>query len=407
VIAAQRILFAIFLTLASLAGFPAAASQIADDGRSDHILIADPSPALRDYMVGSGFTVENLERLEALNLSLMVASAPDHVPAAAALRNLQARFPAAIAALDDPFQPAYDARAGRGKAATPQQILTAIGWQLGETEPGAGMRIGVIDSALDSTHSALQGAAIVQREFTSGKPPTTDTAHGTAIAAMLVGGSNDESVSGLLRGATLFHASVFQDGQHGPFASSADFLRGVNWLIKSGVSVINASVTSSSGSPVVLYAMALLTREKVILVAAAGNRGPSGPPVYPAAIPSAFAVTAVSIKGDAYRYANTGDYIDIAAPGIDLPTTSRKITSGTSLAVPFVTAAVARMILLCGVSPMEAEVSLQANARDLGPRGWDSHFGWGLLQAPPRCGGAHAAAQMSASSPARHPPSTR
>ena len=166
---------------------------------------------------------------------------------------------------------------------------------------------------------------------------------------MLVGRSDDESVSGLLRGATLFHASIFQSGEQGPIASSADFLRGVNWLIKSGVTVINASVTSPTENAVVLYAMSLLSREKVVLVAAAGNRGPSAAPVYPAAIPSAFAVTAVSIEGDAYRYANVGDYIDISAPGIDLPTTSRKITSGTSLAVPFVTAAVARIVQVCGV----------------------------------------------------------
>jgi hypothetical protein len=397
VIAARRILFAILLTLVSLAGFPAGANRIGEADQAGRILIADPSPALRTYLIGSGFIVESMERLEAFDISLMVVDAPQHLPAAAALRDLQMWFPTAIVARDTTFELAHDVRAGRGKLADARQVLIAIGWQSSEAEPGTGLRVGVIDSSVDLHHSALQGAAIVQRQFTSGKPATPDTAHGTAIAAMLVGRSNDRSVSGLLRGATLYYASIFQDGKRGPIASGADFLRGVNWLIKSGATVINASVTSPSENPVVLYAMSLLSREKIILVAAAGNRGPSGPPVYPAAIPSAFAVTAVSIKGDAYRYANVGDYIDIAAPGIDMPTTSRKITSGTSLAVPFVTAAVARLVQLCGVSPLEAEVSLQANARDLGPRGWDSHFGWGLLQAQPRCGRTGAVADVGAS----------
>jgi subtilisin family serine protease len=384
VVTAYRTSCAILLALVSLACFPAAANQIGDD--AGRILIADPSPALRAYVVGKGFTVESVERLEALHFSLMVAAPPDQVPAGAALRDLTLRFPAAIVARDDPFQLAQDSRPARRRIAKPNQILTAIRWQPDRAETGAGIKVGIIDSALDLTHPSLQGAAIVQREFTSGKAPTTDTAHGTAIAAMLVGRSSDESVSGLLRGAKLFHASIFQNGKQGPTASSADFLRGLNWLIKSGVTVINASVTSSDENSVVFYAMSLLSHENAVLVAAAGNRGPSAAPVYPAAIPSAFAVTAVSIEGDAYRYANVGDYIDISAPGIDLPTTSRSITSGTSLAVPFVTAAVARMVRHCGVSPMEAEASLQANARDLGPRGWDSHFGWGLLQAPPDCG---------------------
>jgi subtilisin family serine protease len=160
--------------------------------------------------------------------------------------------------------------------------------------------------------------------------------------------------------------------------------------VNSGVRVINASVTSSTENAVVQYAMSLLARERAILVAAAGNLGPSAPPVYPAAIPSALAVTAVSIKGDVYRNANTGDYIDISAPGIDLPTTSQEITSGTSLAVPFVTAAVAYMIHACNLSPSEAEARLEANARDLGPSGRDSSFGWGLLQAMPGCREANA-----------------
>ena len=103
-------------------------------------------------------------------------------------------------------------------------------------------------------------------------------------------------------------------------ASSGDFLRAVNWMVKSGVTIINASITSQSENPVVVYALQMLSHGNVILVAVAGNRGPDGPPAYPAAIESALAVTAVSPSGDPYRHANTGDYIDIAAPGIDLPT---------------------------------------------------------------------------------------
>jgi subtilisin family serine protease len=392
VIVARGKSFAFFLIAASLACFPAAASRIDDGGRTDRILIADPSPALGTYVSDKGFKVESIERLDALDLSLMVVVPPDHVPAAAALRTLRARFPRAMVARDDPFYLAHDTRSGRSKTAEPAQILTAIDWDPNQVDAAADMRIGVIDSSLDPSHPALEGATMVEQQFTSKQAPTTDTAHGTAIAAMLVGKSDSRSVSGLLHGATLFYASIFQNGKHGPVASSADFLRGVNWLIKSGVTIINASVTSTSDNTVVDYAMSILSRDKVILVAAAGNRGPSAPPVYPAAIPTAFAVTAVSVEGDAYLYANTGDYIDISAPGINLPTTSQKITSGTSLAVPFVTAALARMVQACGISPLEAEVKLQAHARDLGPRGWDSHFGWGLLQVLPNCGGEGATA---------------
>jgi subtilisin family serine protease len=398
VIAAGRTVFVLFLAFAAFAADPAIAGRIGDDDRPDRILIANPSSAVQAHLIAGGFAVESVERLDALALSLTIVAPPRGVGAADALQDLRAEFPEAIVALDDSFYLAADAHAGRGQLNDRQRVLTSIGWQAYAATLGAGMRIGAIDSSIDLGHPALHGALIVKRGFTSGKAATTDAAHGTAIAAMLVGKSDGTAIAGLLRGATLFHAGIFQKGKRGPVASSADFLRAVDWLVRSDVSVINASVTSPTENAVVLYAMSMLSHEKVILVAAAGNRGPKGPPAFPAAIDSAFAVTAVSLDGDAYEHANTGDYIDIAAPGIDLPTTSRRITSGTSLAVPFVTAAVARMMQMCGISPVEAEERLQANARDLGAPGRDSNFGWGMLQAP-RC----TAPQLSA----RHPISTR
>lgn len=393
-IAAGRIVFALFL--AALATGPAVAGRIGDDSRPNRLLIANPSRSLEAHLIESGFGLESVERLEALGLSLMVAAPPQGVAPGQALQRLRAQFPAAIIALDDPFHLAADVRSS--KLGDRRRVLASIGWQSRDTNAGAGLRIGAIDSSIDLAHPALRGAGIVRRSFTSGKAPTTDTAHGTAIAAMLVGEADGAAITGLLRGATLYHAGIFRNGKHGPVASSADFLRAVDWLVRSGVTVINASVTSETENTVVLYAMSTLSHENVILVAAAGNRGPNGPPAYPAAIDSAFAVTAVSLDGEAYKHANTGDYIDIAAPGIDLPTTSRRIASGTSLAVPFVTAAVARMVQMCGVAPIRAEQSLQSSARDLGTPGRDSRFGWGLLQTP-RC----AAQQLSA----RHPLSTR
>ena len=397
-ITAGRIVFVVLLALAALGAGPAVAGRIGDDAPPDRILIANPSPSLEAQLIAESFAVECVERLDALGLSLMVATPPRGLAAADALQQLRPEFPSAIMALDDPLYLATGARSDRGKFSDRRRVLKSIGWQAFDANAGTGLRIGAIDSSVDLAHRALRDARIVKRSFTSGKAPTTDTAHGTAIAAMLVGQSDGIAIAGLLRGATLFHASIFQKGKRGPMASSADFLRAVDWLVRSGATVINASVTSETENAVVLYAMSMLSHGNVILVAAAGNRGPNGPPAYPAAIESAFAVTAVSLDGDAYEHANTGDYIDIAAPGIDLPTTSRRVTSGTSLAVPFVTAAVARMVQTCGLTPLKAVERLQATARDLGAPGRDASFGWGLLQAP-RCG----APQLSA----RHPPATQ
>src|SRR3546814_20736826 len=55
----------------------------------------------------------------------------------------------------------------------------------------------------------------------------------------------------------------------------------------------------------------------MLLVAAAGNEGPHAAPVFPAGYPSVLAVTAVDASLQPYRHANRGDYIDLAAPGVD------------------------------------------------------------------------------------------
>jgi subtilisin family serine protease len=398
VITARRTVFAIVLALAALAAGPAVAGRIGDEAPPDRILIANPSSSLEAHLIAGGFVLESVERLDALKLSLMIAAPPRAVAAADALQQLRAEFPSAIIALDDPFHLATDAHSAARQVQRP--AARADVHRLANLRHESGCRPSHRRHRQFHRSRASGLARRAHRQAQFHLRQRADHRHGARHGDRGDAGRPDRTapaIAGLLRGATLFHAGIFQKGKRGPVASSGDFLRAVDWLVRSGVTVINASITSETENPVVLYAMSMLSHEGVMLVAAAGNRGPNGPPAYPAAFESAFAVTAVSLDGDAYEHANTGDYIDIAAPGIDLPTTSRRITSGTSLAVPFVTAAVARMVQMCGVSPIQAEESLQANARDLGTPGRDSSFGWGLLQAP-RC----AAPQLSA----RHPSSS-
>ena len=104
-----RFILAILLTFAALAGRPAVANQIGDDG-ADRILIANPSPALRAHLSSNGYRMESTERLEALDLSLMIVLPPRHVSATAAVDDLQPAFPKALIALDNAFYLAQDSR---------------------------------------------------------------------------------------------------------------------------------------------------------------------------------------------------------------------------------------------------------------------------------------------------------
>ncbi len=104
-------------------------------------------------------------------------------------------------------------------------------------------------------------------------------------------------------------------------------------------------------------------------------------------------MTAVDKDGRLYRRANRGDYVDFAAPGVDLGTAAATQTrrgsrgqSGTSYAAPFVTAAIAVALSREGAQAKTVEASLQTSARDLGAPGRDREFGWGLVTLAQPCG---------------------
>jgi subtilisin family serine protease len=102
------------------------------------------------------------------------------------------------------------------------------------------------------------------------------------------------------------------------------------------------------------------------------------------------AVTAVDAALQPYQAANRGDYIDLAAPGVDVWSArdgqGGRYNSGTSFATPFVVAAAALLLQTDpDAAPDSLRETLSRGARDLGKPGRDSTFGWGLLQPPAGC----------------------
>ena len=241
------------------------------------------------------------------------------------------------------------------------------------------LRIGMIDSQVDVTHPALQNAHIESRAFTS-SGATIPEFHGTAIASIIAG--NGADYVGIAPNAEVFAAGVFeQDSERGEIASTVSLVRALDWLISSGVDVVNISL---AGPPNRLLESALLkaSESNVTILAAAGNGGPVAAPMYPAAYASVVAVTAVDSQGKVFRLANRGDYLDIAAPGVALRHAKSgggyAASSGTSFAVPFAAAAVARLRQL---QPGDNALELLCRtAEDLGPPGRDSIYGFGLLR---------------------------
>ena len=101
-------------------------------------------------------------------------------------------------------------------------------------------------------------------------------------------------------------------------------------------------------------------------------------------------MTAVDHNLAIYSRATQGEYIDLAAPGVNLwvaaPGGGGTAKSGTSYAVPFISAAAA-ILRASNALPDVASVqtTLESKTLDLGKPGRDRTFGFGLLQAANLC----------------------
>jgi subtilisin family serine protease len=170
------------------------------------------------------------------------------------------------------------------------------------------------------------------------------------------------------------------DDERGEIASTVSLIRALDWLISSKVDVVNISL---AGPPNRLLEKALerAASQNMVVMAAAGNGGPVARPMYPAAYDSVVAITAVDAGKQVFRLANRGEYLALAAPGVDLRHAQSgggyAASSGTSFAVPFAVTAAARLRRL---QPGSDIISmLLDSAMDLGPPGRDSIYGYGLL----------------------------
>lgn len=253
--------------------------------------------------------------------------------------------------------------------------------------------IGMIDTPVDRHRLPLHHRPIHTESFLSEQASKALNHHGTAVAILLVGQAQSTKHA-LLPEASLFVAEAFRQTKEGNTeATTWSIVRALDWLVEQKVQIINLSL---GGPPNALlsYAIQHTLAEGISIVAAGGNAGPRGHSIYPAAQPGVLAVTALDANLHPYRHASRGSYIAFSAPGVDIwiPKNNHDgvFQSGTSFAAPFVTTAAATVKQLHpDWTPKQVTHHLAKHALDLGQRGKDDTFGWGLIQIPQTCRTLH------------------
>lgn len=245
-----------------------------------------------------------------------------------------------------------------------------------------GVRVGIVDGPVELI-PALRDVQITRKNFLAATDKAASAMHATAVAALVAGRDTSAGFVSMAPEASLYAAEIMRSVGHRDYTNSATLIQALDWLLSEKVQLINLSL-GGPGDLVMARAFSKIASLAVVVVAAAGNGGPAAPPAYPAAYPGVIAVTATDAADHSYAEANRGDYIALAAPGVDIWVPDAGLgqyVSGTSFSAAVVTAASA--LLLSQTAPLDSKTLSQRlcqGARDLGIPGVDPVFGCGLIQ---------------------------
>ncbi|MBN2860903.1 MAG: S8 family serine peptidase, partial [Sphaerochaetaceae bacterium] len=226
--------------------------------------------------------------------------------------------------------------------------------------------------------------------------------HGTHVAGTVAQSTNNKyGVAGMAYGVTLLPIKALGDDGSG---YSSDVAEAIEYAVEAGAQVINMSL-GGDFSQAIADAAAYAVDQGSIIVASTGNEN-EGTILYPAAYEGVIAVGATGYSDERAPYSNYGEGIDVVAPGGDLLTTFlvdgygeypagiyQEVDTpddedsaafygyqGTSMAAPHVSA-LAALLLSRNPNLTGAQVydRITSQAEDLGEPGYDTLYGYGLI----------------------------
>ena len=260
------------------------------------------------------------------------------------------------------------------------KIRAPQAWSL--TPGSAEVVIAVVDSGVDPYHRDLAGK-LVAGTNTNDKPAHTQDqfGHGTKVAGVVAARSNDGTgVAGVAGLSTIMPVRVTDRAGR---AATANIAKGIVWAVDHGARVVNVSLDGVAGIAAVRTAAEYAFKHGVLVVAPSGNCGCVDPATE---TPYILSVSATDEADHVAALSTAGAFVDLAAPGVNIPTTAMyglKVTdSGTSLASGVVAGVAALMFAANpALTPAVVTQLLEATAVNPGGRGRDPRIGHGRVDA--------------------------
>ncbi|MDP3731224.1 MAG: S8 family serine peptidase [bacterium] len=228
----------------------------------------------------------------------------------------------------------------------------------------------IFDTGGSPTHPDLVNRYSWEYDATGSTNGTRDKfGHGTHVAGIAGARTNNgEGVASICPECSLFNVKVLDDGGSGYWdwlvdgalaaISKIDELQKINPLYSA---TFNFSIAGPGPVPIIDEMLEVAYKKEIVVVAAAGNSsekvgGSGGRMLYPAAAPGVLVAVASNAAGGKAPFSSYGkDLLSFACPGVNIVSTVPKdgrpmgsptgyaISSGTSMAAPCGTGAIAHM----------------------------------------------------------------
>ncbi|MEG2265927.1 MAG: S8 family serine peptidase [Acinetobacter sp.] len=266
------------------------------------------------------------------------------------------------------------------------------------------IKVAVIDTGIDVTHAEFAGRIDCAYDEVRNTPITGNGdidsgGHGTNVAGIIAASANNGiGMAGVSYNAKLIAINVFEEYRDGYGnlrigASTKNVCDAYDYAMAKGARVVNLSLGGYSKQPMDLVLETKITEASnrgVVTVCSGGNgdqyNNPITKPSYPSDFDACISVVPIDKNGVTTSWADYNRFKDIAAPGVGIlglnPNNRYKEMTGSSQASPIV-AGVVSLILARNpaLSVNEVKNILYSTSIDAGSRGYDEHYGNGIIDA--------------------------
>ena len=247
---------------------------------------------------------------------------------------------------------------------------------------GSNVTVCIVDTGIDIEHPDLQVFNVTGKSFIDEAWNVDINGHGTHVAGTIAALKNDVGVLGVVNNGAMNLLIAKVCALDGGCYNVND---AVQWCADEGADVINLSLGCAfCGNEEESLIYQSIYDDGVLVVAAAGNE--PNEIGYPASYDSVMSVAAVDRNEEIAFFSSRNEYVEIAAPGVDVESTvpgnDYAYYSGTSMATPHI-AGVAALIWSHFPTTNNTDIrkSLVDSAKDLGDVGRDQAYGHGLVRA--------------------------